>query len=229
MKRPVVKLSVLPIDKHASADITPLQQEQKPKQRTNNKQKPYVLSLVMMFIYFMTIITQGTCIQTTPLNKNQALYFDKVTNMQIIRDEWKIVAYYNLDPYWEGSVAFGKYYQHLDNICTQIKPTSHCEIIMLQLRHGYDEFEYNNRVLLRQQSKRARGRRGLIDGVGNIANSLFGVLDSRFAEHYERDIGLVRSNAQYLAQLWKNQTSVIEAEYNLLQRTEETIQTAQNY
>ncbi|XP_063383320.1 uncharacterized protein LOC134669601 [Cydia fagiglandana] len=226
LKRPITKLSLLPIDKQTSESTETSEPKNKKKQRTStNKQRPYVLSLLMMFLYILTIATQGTCMQTTQLTKNQALYFDKVADMQIIRDEWKIIAYYNLDPYWEGAVAFTKYYQHLDNICTQIKPMSHCELIMLQLRHGFEELEHNNKVLLKQQMRtRARRRRGLVNGVGNIANTLFGVLDSRFAEQYERDIALVRENQRHLAQLWKNQTSVVEAEYNLLQRTENTIQ-----
>lgn len=34
----------------------------------------------------------------------------------------------------------------------------------------------------------SRQRRGLINGVGYVAKSLFGVLDERFAEQYKKDI-----------------------------------------
>ncbi|KAH9628336.1 hypothetical protein HF086_005786 [Spodoptera exigua] len=69
-----------------------------------------------------------------------------------------------------------------------------------------------------------RTRRGLINAVGSIANSLFGVLDESFAEKYKQDIELVHRNQHHLAQLWKNQTSLVEAEHNILQRTENMIE-----
>ncbi|KAF9798223.1 hypothetical protein SFRURICE_010821, partial [Spodoptera frugiperda] len=101
---------------------------------------------------------------------------------------------------------------------------THCDIIMLQLRHAYTELKHNNKVLLNDQlSARTRTKRGLINGVGYLANTLFGVLDDRFSEQYEKDITQVRENQKHLTQLWKNQTSVMEAEYNLLKRTEEAV------
>ncbi|KAH9638504.1 hypothetical protein HF086_007474 [Spodoptera exigua] len=72
-------------------------------------------------------------------------------------------------------------------------------------------------------SKR-RHRRGLINGIGYVANSLFGVLDDQFAQKYEKDIDTIRVNENHLAELWKNQTSVVEAEFNLLKRTEDTME-----
>ncbi|XP_062529148.1 uncharacterized protein LOC134200372 [Bombyx mori] len=68
-----------------------------------------------------------------------------------------------------------------------------------------------------------RQRRGFINGVGYLANSLFGVLDEHFAEKYSQDIELVKLNEQDLVSLWKNQTSIVESEYNLLKRTEEVM------
>ncbi|XP_026745513.1 uncharacterized protein LOC113506876 [Trichoplusia ni] len=50
------------------------------------------------------------------------------------------------------------------------------------------------------------------------------VLDDQFAEQYQRDIELIKENKKHLALLSKNQTSVIEAEYNVLRRSEETIE-----
>ncbi|VVC99824.1 unnamed protein product [Leptidea sinapis] len=69
----------------------------------------------------------------------------------------------------------------------------------------------------------ARRRRGLINGVGYVAHSLFGVLDDHFAEQYKLDINLVRHNQNHLIQLWKNQTSIIESEYNVLKRISSSI------
>jgi hypothetical protein len=78
-------------------------------------------------------------------------------------------------------------------------------------------------MLISKQSVHGRQKRGLINGVGYLANSLFGVLDDQFAEKYERDITLVRQNDRHLASLFQNQTSIIKAEYNMMKRMEEVI------
>ncbi|KAI5642480.1 baculovirus F protein domain-containing protein [Phthorimaea operculella] len=74
-----------------------------------------------------------------------------------------------------------------------------------------------------QQVTQSRRKRGLINVVGNIAHSLFGVLDDQFAEQYEKDINLIRKNQKHLALLWKNQTSIVEGEYNLIKRVEQAM------
>ncbi|XP_050557938.1 uncharacterized protein LOC118269448 [Spodoptera frugiperda] len=99
-------------------------------------------------------------------------------------------------------------------------------MILLQVQHDYNELQYHNQLLLNQHfGTRARTRRGLVNAVGSIANTLFGVLDQSFADKYHRDIEIINSNEKHLLQLWKNQTSVVEAEYNVLKRTEKTIDT----
>ncbi|KOB73766.1 Uncharacterized protein OBRU01_10215 [Operophtera brumata] len=129
-----------------------------------------------------------------------------------------------MQPYWDGITALNKSTIILDRLCTKMEDNAYCNTILLQLRHELNELEYNNRLLLSHQgrTRSARKRRGLIDGVGYLANSLFGVLDSRFAEQYQNDIQLLRESQQHISTLSKNQTSIIEAEFNVLKRIENT-------
>ncbi|KAH9645752.1 hypothetical protein HF086_002679 [Spodoptera exigua] len=154
--------------------------------------------------------------------ENQGLYFDKVSNMNLIKDEWKIVVFYEMKPYWQGTEALIAYTTSLEQICSHIH--EQCNSILLQLRHGVTELEYYNQLFLtnqfREREPRQRVRRGLINAIGNIADDLFGVLDERFAQQYKRDISLIQANQKHITSLWKNQTSLIEAENNLLKRAE---------
>ncbi|KAL0852124.1 hypothetical protein ABMA28_000361 [Loxostege sticticalis] len=143
--------------------------------------------------------------------------------MHLIRDQWKLIVYYDMDPYWQGLHMFQKYIKGLENICSKQAKQTKCDVVLLQLRHEAAELEYYNNVLLGQQLARSRRRRGLINGVGYLAHSLFGVLDDEFAQEYEKDINLIRKNERHLAQLWKNQTSIVEAENNLLSRIEQSM------
>ncbi|KAI5631380.1 baculovirus F protein domain-containing protein [Phthorimaea operculella] len=158
----------------------------------------------------------------SPLQNNNTLYFDRITDMNLIRDNWRLIAFYDLQPYDQGMMTFTKYFNYMDDLCAKIHKQSHCEGIMFQLRHEVTELQYYKEILMNHNTDTSphRQRRGLINGIGYVANSLFGVLDEHFAEKYERDIHLIRLNQKHLSSLWKNQTSVVEAELNVLKRTE---------
>ncbi|KAG7295329.1 hypothetical protein JYU34_022341 [Plutella xylostella] len=245
LKRPIVKLAVLPIDKEdrsQTSSSSSASEVQNPKpcisddKRAGNKSgvKGYkkLTSLALTLMVFLITLPNIHCSPTniTRFRDNQGLYLAKLQDIQIIKEDWKIVVYYDINPYYQGLDALNKYINHLTNMCSIINKHSSCDIILQQLRHGYSELNYYNDMLLSQHTsgfpqadKNTRWRRGLIDGVGYLANSLFGVLDQRFAEQYQKDIMLMSDNQHHLLALWKNQTSIIESEYNVLKRTEDTL------
>ncbi|KAH9643045.1 hypothetical protein HF086_004613 [Spodoptera exigua] len=181
----------------------------------------------------MLIFPTYGSVEVKPFPSNQTLYFDPVSKVQLIRDKWTLVMYYDMEPYWRGIKTYNKITNYQEQLCATIETQSHCNSIVEQARHDYQELEYYNELLLSQhfdvhaRQRRAgqtgRHRRGLIDGVGYLANDLFGVLDSRFANQYEKDIETIHRNEKHLSNLWKNQTSVIEAEFNLMKRMENTV------
>ncbi|CAH4038465.1 unnamed protein product [Pieris brassicae] len=225
IKRPIVKLSPLPVQnssKEAAENESNISAKPRPILR---KGLGNVLAIMLSFIFFLTYVsaTHPENYNISTFNNNKGLYLDKISNMQLIQEKWRIVVYYDMKPYWEGEKAFEQYYKTLQGMCSALDEKTHCEITMNQLRHSFEELKYYDQVLLTQHpgTRSKRRRRGLINGVGYAAHSLFGVLDESFAEQYQKDISLVKENEQHLANLWKNQTSVLEAEYNLMKRSEE--------
>lgn len=100
--------------------------------------------------------------------------------MNLIRDEWKLIVYYNMSTYWTALRHVQNYVGHLEQyLHTTALPTQYKSIIY-QMQHELSEIEHYNRILKSQAHK--RHKRGLVDGVCYIANSLFGVLDERFAK-----------------------------------------------
>lgn len=240
IKRPIVKISILPTSNEQQVSQSDQANNSKQRQNTevstnqNTKQRKVkafktscINFMTTIFLLFMLVATSAVhgAYNITTLKSNNSIYFDKLSNMRLIQDKWKLVVYYDMEPYWYGNRLLGDYCQHLDRLCTSLAGKSRCEIILLQLRHGLEEMKHYDRMLQSQAfDKPLRVRRGLIDGVGYIANSLFGVLDERFAEQYQRDITMIRKNQKQLAQYWKNQTSIIEAEHNLLKRIKDNIE-----
>ncbi|XP_047543294.1 uncharacterized protein LOC125075630 [Vanessa atalanta] len=105
IQRPVVKLSTLPISNKGSL----LQQS---KQSTSSETaskifKPKVRSgiktmLITLFTMLLILPTQCSY-NIAQLKDNQAIYFDKISNMHLARGEWKLIVYFDMKPYWEGS------------------------------------------------------------------------------------------------------------------------------
>ncbi|XP_063831773.1 uncharacterized protein LOC135080978 [Ostrinia nubilalis] len=193
MKRPISKISLLPIyqdqqkptnqQKTVAATITSNNERSRSLQQSKSRNFIY-----LMCLWLIMIISPAHCsYQISSLNNNHGLYFDKFANMRLEQDQWKLVIYYDMTPYWQGTELLGKYITHLDESCfyQSSKRIPQCDVVLLQLHHGFTELQHYNGILLGQQLTRpARSRRGLINGVGSIANTLFGVLDQNFAEQY---------------------------------------------
>lgn len=225
IKRPVVKLCLLPLDSTTKRAENCHKDTNKGANENKTKKKNSTLySVVMAVLFFMTLVsnTQGFVNNITELNNKQSLYFDPLAKVQLLRDEWTVVAYYDMSPYWDGTKALEKLQNYLEETCLNLEINNKCNMIAPQLRHEYRELQYYNQLLLTQHyTEHSRQRRGLINAVGYVANTLFGVLDQQFAEKYTRDIEIIKQNQAHLKSLWNNQTSVVESENNLVKRTQE--------
>lgn len=236
IKRPVSKLIVLPVQEEETPTQQATQQNDQPSTSDQGQDQPSRMQLrprprnlnyknffITMLVMFTTIISPSTQLMTdqatfkvSTFNDSQNLFFDKILDLQFIKDEWKMVIYYNMTPYWEGISKISTYLEHIKQ--TAKGERLQYQNIISQLEHEMDEVEHYNRLLLDRNVHRQK--RGLINGIGYIANSLFGVLDDRFAEQYKKDVEKIGINENHLQDLMRNQTSVLESEYNILKRNE---------
>ncbi|KAF9423426.1 hypothetical protein HW555_001235 [Spodoptera exigua] len=187
--------------------------------RGTTKQNTW-LSLVLLSILAITGCARSSPtsnnIQVTPIPNNHPIYFDTAGQIQLIHDEWTLLVYYNLTAYWRATDQIKNYVNQIDKLCKRISHEyTPCETIVDHLRHELNHLTDYNSMLLTQHT---RPKRGYFDGVGKLARTLFGVLDVDFAEKYEKDIEKLQSNDDYLLQLMKNQTLIVEAENNIIKR-----------
>ncbi|XP_063899082.1 uncharacterized protein LOC135119161 [Helicoverpa armigera] len=224
IKRPITKLVKLPVHNDSQRDqehIPKGNQNQGQHRRVGGSKKTSMSNFIFLtLVAFMSILSPSmqqdiNLFKITAIDESQNLYFDKISDLRHIKDEWKLVMYYNMTSYWQGLSAIKQYVTHVKSLCYVNTPH---DSAVTQLQHEINEIEhYNN--LLRYKNKRVR--RGLLNGVGYLASSLFGVLDERFADQYRRDIEAITHNENHLQTLIKNQTLVIESEYNIIKRNEE--------
>ncbi|XP_022836789.1 uncharacterized protein LOC111364164 [Spodoptera litura] len=220
LKRPITKLSPLPLKLEESKNEEERSTTSKSKiWRGTTKQNTW-LSLVLLSILAITGCARSSPtsnnIQVTPIPNNHPIYFDIAGQIQLIHDEWTLLVYYNLTAYWRATDQIKNYVNQIDKLCNRISHEyTPCETIVDHLRYELNHLTDYNSMLLTQHT---RPKRGYFDGVGKLARTLFGVLDVDFAEKYEKDIEKLQSNDDYLLQLMKNQTLIVEAENNIIKR-----------
>ncbi|XP_049886484.1 uncharacterized protein LOC126380961 [Pectinophora gossypiella] len=207
VKRPTSKLIRLPIDsqepetqktninhsqdKDEAQNANNQQKQRKPKTNTGTFSNLYNILYILLTTFCISVTAKEIPrkMEVTTLNHNQPLYFDKVADMQLIQDEWKMVIYYNLSIYWHSLTNIEYHVTMLDDLS---KDEPAFKPLTSQLRHEVKELQHYSTILKTEHGRRYR--RGLIDGVGYVANSLFGVLDERFASKYDEDIKTIQTN-----------------------------------
>ncbi|CAG9135185.1 unnamed protein product [Plutella xylostella] len=239
MKRPVTKLSPLPIETSSAESENKTEKndqgqgQQIPPENSKTKTKTSSSKIGKAFVYLCTLLTlcSGTygeetitSAQITSFESDRPVYYDTVGSVQMIHDEWILLMYCNLSNYWDGMGRIKTYFARLNDLCEKTDPR-YCTTTLNQLQNEMELLDHYNSILLSPNYHlMKRKKRGLINGVGYVANSLFGVLDQRFADKYQEDIKTMQNNQNYLLQLIKNQTSIVELENAILKKSEKNIQ-----
>lgn len=233
LKRPVIKLAPLPVHENREESEMPAQQiKESPaslNQRSKTKRKNCLFTFITLLTTFFALIIGSNCSTTamtthiTQLEPERPLYYDELGKINSIHNEWIILIYYNLTYYWQGMHQIKNYLSNVEAICQKIDP-SYCHITTEQLYYEMDMLKHYNNILLSPHKHMSlRKKRGLVNGLGYLANTLFGVLDERFAKKYLEDIKKIQDNENHILALTKNQTSIIEIQNNILKKSEDNI------
>lgn len=72
--------------------------------------------------------------------------------MHIIRDDWRLIVYYDTYPYKEETAAIARYISYLETICSTIKDQTPCNGIILQLGHEFEEIKHFDSIITMNES-----------------------------------------------------------------------------
>lgn len=230
-KRPINKLIKLPIDSEKvqplpekKTQISPKQKQSKRTRKPSNTLLNYLCMLLYIFSLIGSSVQQTENIKITPFEKGWQIYYDEIGDIHTVHDSWTLLTYINMTTYRTGIAEIETYINYVQYICKKFDYQSLCLTLVAELKHEFQEIEHNNYILRNPQEPiRRRTKREFFNGVGNLAHSLFGVLDENFAQKYQEDIKNVQNKEQYLLHLIKNQTTIIEAQNNILIRSEKVI------
>lgn len=265
VKRPIVKICPLPLNNEE--DIKALRTPEtirhnnesstynKPLRRSRRRKPilaPYNLLFLATFCMFFTsqtaAIDDNPSFTITPFTTHPGIYFEKTSDVKLIKDEWTILAYYDLSTYWSEITVFENSIRELQKVCNHMTCSTTKEIATVsqqvatlkkrnetgcwtqntcsqmqeQLEHQLDKINQKNEIIFHHNN---RQKRSPFDFIGLAANELFGVLDQRAAKKIEEDITKSRANENYILELLKNQTSITESTVNIMKKSEKAIQT----
>lgn len=163
--------------------------------------------------YFITIAaTWGNDFQPTEILSG--LIFANVKDVYLTSDEWNLVYYVNMKPFYEETDKIKLLIDTLDQMCNELihKETAtinHCELTIQHLK--IHKKHIKNRIDLIRSFEPTRYKRAPVEIIGSVAKSLFGILDAESAKTYDGEINKLTKDANYQAELIKQQTSIIEA------------------
>lgn len=234
LKRPITKLTPLPLEdyqeqtnsetnKETEGQVEPKTQKEQQKRRRTQTKRSFYSYLTLFLVMFMALATGA--VATTPhknynittIDREHPVYYDEMGKIQLVHDEWILLVYYNLTTYWKGSDNLQLYVNEITKQCNRMEKQL-CEPMVMQLQHEFQQLQEYNTLLLSQHLERKK--RGYFNGIGNLARTLFGVLDEDFAVKYQQDIENIQTNENYLLELLKNQTMIVEAENNIMKKNE---------
>ncbi|XP_070854672.1 uncharacterized protein [Drosophila suzukii] len=147
-------------------------------------------------------------VKVGPLPNNTGTYVELRNRIALMSAEWTIISYFDLRLFAQEITAFKKNIEELSTWCLR---GGSCPKIIHVLEQEASEL-YDGQQLFNHH----RQRRGALNLVGNLANGLFGVLDSQYAQNMEEVIRKIQAKELHNTHLLKNQTSILDSTINVM-------------
>lgn len=117
--------------------------------------------------------------------------------------------------------------QDTNNLCNEIynKTTKQpCRNMNLIIEKSINQSTELTRQINTIYKKPTDKRRGLVDGIGNIAKTLFGIMDAEDEKHITEQINLIKSKEQTIQHVVKTQIKVLNTTLTYISKLEDTLE-----
>lgn len=171
--------------------------------------------------------------EISAFSNNPGIYFETEGTVNLFTSHWNMVIYYDLASYDYELAGFKSCMEELVKLCKQIKvinpSINHCDMTnKLLATHlaeltNYHEALYSHSTFSPFKKAVSRKSRSLFDAGGSALHFAFGVLDQQSASLYNDQIKNLQMDQDYMFELLKNHTSILDSSAHVLKRTEETL------
>lgn len=182
------------------------------------------VTLLAVFFVQNQILAEPTLTITT-FETNPGVLFENLGNIHLHSSQWKLVTYYDLASYNAELQGLRECLSKIQKLCVQLKvvdpKNNNCIMISKLLdSHMLEIINYHNALF---PPSSLRSRRALMDIGGTVLHYAFGVLDQQSADQYDDKIMKMQTDQNYLRELIKNQTLIIETSHHIIRHTNETL------
>jgi hypothetical protein len=148
------------------------------------------------------------------LTSSPGLFFDHLGTLRYHTSHWEIITYYNIT-HINTQITYAKWISQITQaLCLYTRDTSEGRKCIAQLSTTASKFDridnlHQSLFQITGTNKVTRAKRGLINGIGSLAKSLFGTLDYEDAEYYDNMIDKLNSNERNVIELVKEQINIV--------------------
>ncbi|XP_036144140.1 uncharacterized protein LOC118646024 [Monomorium pharaonis] len=157
------------------------------------------------------------------------IYFEKLGGLHQVESFWKVVIKIDVTTLSKRLAQVEKYVRKTDNLCKMIavigKET--CENLHSVIEKGC---ERTNKLIERINStyNTRIHKRGLIDGIGSVAKSLFGTMDANDEKLINEQLTVLHDSQELNKHAIKNQIKIMQATIAHIDNSERTIRQNEN-
>ena len=162
--------------------------------------------------------------QIEEFEESPGLFYVDRGAVNLYSTSWETLIYVNLEEEKIEIDSLRFYISHVDKLCNsvEIRNWTGCTHFGSLVTDRFRHLESSAGILtdiIGSKNGESRGRRGLLNFIGEVSKVLFGTMDDRDAEYYDEQIRHFESNAEDTTDLMKQQLYVIKSTLGALNVT----------
>ncbi|XP_032678241.1 uncharacterized protein LOC116850608 [Odontomachus brunneus] len=157
------------------------------------------------------------------------VYYDLQGQLHQVVSTWKVVIRIDIQGIDIRGNQIQKYLRNTQEVCNQQKEPSItwelCENSQKIVKKGLDRVQNITERLHNIYKNPREIKRGLVDGIGSLTKSLFGIMDANDEKIINEQLSLIENKQETLQHAIANQLKIINTTINHLDNLEQTLET----
>uniref|UniRef100_W8AJR2 DUF5641 domain-containing protein n=1 Tax=Ceratitis capitata TaxID=7213 RepID=W8AJR2_CERCA len=186
------------------------------------KNKNCLLTILSFLSILPSISTQNIFVEK--FKDKSGILFESRGTVGLTKTSWDIIVHVNLNDYWHYKNTVDEAKAALQKVMRPADEFYYSDTIR-QLEAKFIRIERRDKIILLNKSatfKKLR-RSAPLSFMGSLMHALYGVMDEEHAEELSEKVERSYQNEKYLAELFKNQSSIEDMTVDVMRRQNEII------
>lgn len=159
-------------------------------------------------------------------SREPGLYYEQIGELNLIEASWKLVIKLDISAINIRFKRIKENIQDTNKMCDEIsnKTTKQpCKNLNIVVGKNINEITESLKQITKVYKKTSDKRRGLINGIGNIAKTLFGTMDANDEKYINEQLNLIKNNEQTIQHAAKTQIKILNTTLTHINKLEDTL------